>query len=82
MMRNVNIPAPTLSLVIIGFVTAPGCALGDAVPAFGSLTELPPVLFVKGTIAGVKRFVPITLRAAIWEPILALPKAKTDAERY
>jgi hypothetical protein len=76
MMRNVNIPAPALSLVVIGFVVTSGCALGDSVPAFGSLTELPPVFFVKGTMAGVKRFVPITLRAAIWEPILVARKAK------
>ena len=65
MMRNVNIPAPALSLVVIGFVDVSGCVLGDVVPAFGSLAEVPPVLFVKGTMSGVKRFVPITLRAAI-----------------
>jgi hypothetical protein len=76
MMRNVNIPAPALSLVVIGFVGVSGCVLGDVVPAFGSLTEVPPVFFVKGTMAGVKRFVPITLRAAIWEPILALRKGE------
>src|SRR5436305_365850 len=69
MMRNVNIPAPALSLVVIGFMIVFDCVLGDVVPAFGSLTEVPPVLFVKGTMSGVNRFVPITLRADIWEPI-------------
>jgi hypothetical protein len=69
MMRNVNIPAPALSLVVIGVVGVSGCVLGDVVPASGSLVEVPPVLFVKGAMLEVKRFVPITLRAAIWEPI-------------
>ena len=65
MTSKVNIPAPALSLVVIGVVVSSGCVLGDVEPALGLLTEVPPVLFVNGTIALVMRFVPITLRAAI-----------------
>ncbi len=65
MTKNVKMPAPALSLVVI--VDSDCCAalLGFVVPALGLLADVPPVAFVRGAIEAVMRFVPRTLRADI-----------------
>lgn len=65
MTSTVSIPAPALSLVVIGLVDWPG-SVSASVPALGSLAEVPPVFAVNGAICEVIKFAPITLRADIW----------------
>ena len=62
--KIVRMPAPALSLVVIGlrFAAGSGSALE---PALGSLFDVPPVVAVSGAILSVIRVEPMTLSACI-----------------